>query len=77
TTVTPNYQAGFGPQGGSGSGSNPAVGASAHLGSGFVDFGNVVAGYAYIYKFAAQVSVTTNDNLGFNVYGEASTNLNG
>jgi hypothetical protein len=77
STVTPNYQSGFGPTGGSGSGSTPAVGPSAVLGSGFVDFGSVIAGFAYLYKFAAKVSVTTNDASGFKVYGEGSTDFNG
>ncbi|GAC1535972.1 MAG: hypothetical protein NVS2B17_06900 [Candidatus Velthaea sp.] len=77
STMTPNYQTGFGPQGGGGSGSTPAAGPSAALGSGYVDFGNVIAGYNYIYKYAAQVAVTTNDTSGFKVYGEGSTNLNG
>ena len=77
STVTPNYQSGFGPTGGSGSGSTPSAGPSATLGGGYVDFGNLIAGYAYLYKYAAQVAVTTNDSGGFKVYGEGSTNFNG
>lgn len=76
-TVVPNYQTGFGPTGGTGSGSTPAVGALATLNSGTVDFGTVVGGYAYLYKFAAAVTVTTNDTSGFIVYAEGSTDLNG
>jgi hypothetical protein len=75
--VTPNYQSGFGPTGGTGSGSTPAVGPAASLGGGYVDFGTVVAGYAYLYKYAAQVAVTTNDSSGFKVYGEGSTDFQG
>jgi hypothetical protein len=75
--VVPNYLSGFGPTGGLGSGSTPAAGASAVLGGGTVDFGNVIVGYQYLYKYAAQVSVQTNDSAGFVVYGEGATDLNG
>ena len=75
--VIPNYASGFGPIGGLGSGSTPAVGAGAVLGGGTVDFGNVVVGYQYLYKYAAQLSVQTNDAAGFIVYGEGATDLNG
>ena len=75
--VIPNYASGFGPIGGLGSGSTPAVGAGAVLGGGTVDFGNVVVGYQYLYKYAAQISVQTNDAAGFVVYGEGATDLNG
>jgi hypothetical protein len=75
--VVPNYQSSFGPSGGLGSGSTPAAGPSAVLGGGTVDFGNVVVGYEYLYKYAAQVSVQTNDAAGFVVYGEGATDLNG
>src|ERR1700736_3070989 len=75
--VIPNYASGFGPVGGLGSGSTPAVGAGAVLGGGTVDFGNVVVGYQYLYKYAAQVNVQTNDAAGFIVYGEGATDLNG
>ena len=75
--VIPNYASGFGPIGGLGSGSTPAVGAGAVLGGGTVDFGNVVVGYQYLYKYAAEVNVQTNDAAGFIVYGEGATDLNG
>jgi len=75
--VIPNYQSGFGPSGGLGSGSTPAVGAGATLGGGTVDFGNVVVGYQYLYKYAAQVNVQTNDTSGFIVYAEGATDLEG
>jgi hypothetical protein len=75
--VVPNYLSGFGPQGGLGSGSTPAAGPSAVLSGGTVDFGNVVVGYQYLYKYAAQISVQTNDSAGFVVYGEGATDLNG
>ena len=72
-SVTPNYQSGFGPQGGTGSGSTPAPGAGASLGGGMVDFGtNVVQGYSYLYKYALQATVLTNDASGFTVYAEGT-----
>lgn len=76
-TITPNYQSGFGPQGGNGSGLTPAAGAKAALQGGFVDFGTVVQGFQYLYKYAAQVAVNTNDAAGFTIFGEASTDFNG
>lgn len=75
--VVPNYQSSFGPQGGFGSGATPAAGASAVLNGGTVDFGNVIVGYEYLYKYAAQVSIQTNDAAGFVVYAEGATDLNG
>jgi hypothetical protein len=75
--VIPNYLSGFGPVGGLGSGSAVAPGAGAVLAGGTVDFGNVVVGYQYLYKYAAQVNVQTNDAAGFVVYGEGATDLNG
>lgn len=76
-TITPNFQSGYGPTGGQGSGTTPAVGPMASLNGGYVDFGTVIAGYQYLYKYAALVSVSTNDTSGFTVYAEGSTDLNG
>ena len=42
-----------------------------------MDFGNVVVGYYYLYKYAAQINVQTNDRAGFVVYAEGATDLNG
>jgi hypothetical protein len=75
--VIPNYMSGFGPSGGSGSGLTPAPGPAAVLNGGTVDFGNVVVGYYYLYKYAAQINVQTNDSAGFVVYAEGATDLNG
>ena len=75
--VIPNYAAGYGPQGGLGSGATPTPGPNAVANGGTVDFGNVVVGYQYIYKYAAQVNVQTNDTAGFVVYAEGATDLNG
>jgi hypothetical protein len=74
--VIPNYGA-FAVTGGFGSGSTPAAGPTAVANGGTVDFGNVVVGYNYLYTFAAQVKVQTNDNAGFIVYAEGATDLNG
>ncbi len=71
-SVAPNYQSGYGPQGGP-SNATPAPGPSASLNGGYVDFGKVTQGYNYLYKYAAQVSVTTNDSSGFQVYAEGSS----
>jgi hypothetical protein len=77
--VIPNYMSGFGPtpNSGSGSGSTPAAGPAAVLNGGTVDFGNVVVGFQYLYKYAAQINVQTNDRSGFVVYAEGATDLNG
>lgn len=75
--ITPNFQSGYGPTGGQGSGLTPAAGPLASLNGGYVDFGSVVAGYQYLYRYAALVSVSTNDTSGFTVYAEGSTDLNG
>jgi hypothetical protein len=74
--LTPNYQSGYGPTGGVGSGSTPAPGAGASLGGGFIDFGTqVVQGYQYLYRYAVQAGVLTNDPHGFTLYAEG-TNIN-
>ncbi len=72
-TLTTNYQTGFGPQGGAGSGSTPAAGAGAS--SGAIDFGTVVQGYNYLYKYAAQIAVMTNDVNGFVLYAEGTSDF--
>jgi hypothetical protein len=76
-SVTPNYQTGFGPAGGTGSGATPAPGSAAVLDGGYVDFGTIVAGYQYIYKYAAQVQVKTNDSSGFKVFAEGTSEFIG
>ena len=75
--VIPNYLSGYGPSGGLGSGVTPTPGPNASLQGGTVDFGNVVVGYQYLYKYAAQVNVQTNDSAGFVVYAEGATDFNG
>ena len=75
--LTPNYTAGYGPQGGAGSGATPAPGPSSAPSAGFIDFGNVVQGYQYLYKYAVQINVASNDPLGFKVYASGTSDLNG
>lgn len=76
-SLTPNYQSGYGPQGGAGSGSTPAPGSGASLGGGTIDFGTqVVQGFQYIYKYALQASVVTNDGLGFKLFAEGASDIN-
>jgi hypothetical protein len=71
-TIEPNYQTGYGPTGGTGSGSTPAPGGLASAGGGWIDFGNVVQGYDYLYKYALKASVMTNDFSGFSLYAEGA-----
>lgn len=74
-SLTPNYFTGFGqvkavfgtqPAPTHGPNAGPAVG------TGDIDFGNILAGTNYIYKYAAHVNVTTNDSNGFKLYGEGA-----
>lgn len=76
-TLTPNYSAGYG--------SIPAVfgtqPAPTHgvdapsVGSGAVDFGSVLAGNSYIYRYAVHLNVFTNSSTGFNLYGEGAADF--
>ncbi len=72
-TLTTNYQTGYGPQGGAGSGSTPSPGPGTSTGA--IDFGTVVQGYNYLYKYAAQVAVGTNDVNGFVLYAEGTSDF--
>jgi hypothetical protein len=74
-TLTPNYATGYGSVIATfGTQPTPTSGPGATgVGSGSVDFGNTIAGDTYLYKYAARLTVTTNDPSGFVVYGEAAT----
>jgi hypothetical protein len=75
-TLTPNYYSGFGQVAATiGTQPAPTHGPDASLDGGSVDFGNVYAGSSYLYKYAAALSVTTNDPAGFNVYGEGAADF--
>jgi hypothetical protein len=71
-TVTPNYATGYGAilttLGGSGGTLQSTPGT-------IVDFGNVYQGGAYLYRFAAHVSVKSNTH--YALYGEGSADLTG
>jgi hypothetical protein len=74
--ITPNYYTGFGQVPAViGTQPTPTHGPDATLDGGSVDFGNVTTGTNYLYKYAAKVSVTTNDPAGFNLYGEGAANF--
>jgi len=76
-TLTPNYSTGYG--------SIPAVfgtqPAPTHgvdapsVGNGAVDFGSVLAGNSYIYRYAAHLHVFTNSATGYNIYGEGAADF--
>jgi len=76
-TLTPNYATGYG--------SIPAVfgtqPAPTHgvdapsVGNGAVDFGHVLAGNSYIYRYAAHLHIFTNSATGFNIYGEGAADF--
>ena len=77
-SLTPNYALGFG-QVKAVFGTQPAPthgpNAGPGTGQGDVDFGNVLSGTDYIYKYAAHLNVTTNDPSGFQVYGEGAADF--
>lgn len=74
-TLTPNYYTGFG-QVKAVFGTQPAPthgpNAGPGVGQGDVDFGNVLSGATYIYKYASHLNVSTNDASGFKLYGEGA-----
>ncbi len=74
--LTPNYYAGFGAvKAVIGTQPTPTHGPNATLDSGAVDFGGVLGGTTYLYKYAAHLSVTSNDPNGFYVYGEGAADF--
>jgi hypothetical protein len=75
-TLTPNYYVGFGTVPAVfGTQPTPAPGPAATLDGGSVDFGNVLSGKDYLYKYAVQLTVTTNSSTGFNLYGEGAADF--
>lgn len=75
-TLTPNYAAGFGSVKAV-FGAQPAAshGPDAVLDGGAVDFGSVLSGTQYLYKYAAHLNVFTNSPTGFNVFGEGAADF--
>lgn len=73
-TLTPNYNTGYGAVLATfGTQPTPTAGPGASPSGGTVDFGTTIAGDTYLYKYAVELAVTTNDANGFDVYGEAAT----
>ncbi len=72
--VTPNYAAGYGAIAQTGA-PTPAPSPTYTPIPGYVDFGKVIAGYSYLYRYAAQVAVISNDTNGFTVYGEGTADF--
>jgi hypothetical protein len=74
-TLTPNYYTGFGQvKAVFGTQPTPTHGPNAGpgVGQGDIDFGNLLAGTTYLYKYAVHLNVTSNDSNGFEVYGEGA-----
>jgi hypothetical protein len=75
-TLTPNYASGFGTvKAVFGTQPTPSPGPGSCLDGCAVDFGPVIAGTNYLYKFATHLNVTTNDPNGVNVYGEGAADF--
>jgi len=76
-SLTPNYATGYGSVAAVfGTQPAPTHGIDAPaVGSGAVDFGTVLAGGSYIYKYAVHLNIFTNSATGFNVYGEGSADF--
>ncbi len=76
-TLTPNYNAGYGSiKAVFGTQPAPTHGADApSVGNGAVDFGTVLAGNSYIYRYAMHLNVFTNSATGFNLYGEGAADF--
>lgn len=75
-SLIPNYNTGFGPVLASfGTQPTPGPAPSACLQGCAVDFGTVMQGSSYLYKYAAHLHVVTNDGNGFNVYGEGAADF--
>lgn len=75
-TLTPNYASGYGTvKAVFGTQPTPAPGPGACASGCAVDFGPVLAGVDYLYKYAAHLNVASNDNNGFVLYGEGAADF--
>lgn len=75
-TLTPNYASGYGTvKAVFGTQPTPAPGPGSCASGCAVDFGPVLAGTDYLYKYAAHVNVASNDNNGFALYGEGAADF--
>ncbi len=73
-SLTPNYYPGFGAvKAAFGAQPAPTHGPDTALGA--VDFGTVLSGAAYLYKYAVHINVTTTSANGFNLYGEGAADF--
>lgn len=74
--LTPNYAAGYGTvKAVFGTQPAPAPGPAACLQGCAVDFGPVLAGTNYLYKYASHLNVQTNDVNGVSIYGEGAADF--
>lgn len=74
--LTPNYSSGYGTvKAAFGAQPAPAPGSGACLQGCAIDFGNVLAGSDYLYKYAAHLNIQTNDVNGVNIYGEGAADF--
>lgn len=75
-SLTPNYATGYGTvKAVFGTQPTPAPGGAACYQSCAVDFGPVLGGTDYLYKYAAHINVQTNDPSGFTLYGEGAADF--
>lgn len=77
-SLTPNYYSAYGAQRATTLGTPPPIqhGPDATgVGTGAVDFGPVLAGTVYIYRYAAHLNVQTNDPGGYYVYAEGAADF--
>lgn len=75
-TLTPNYAVGFGSVPAVfGTQPAPTVGPDASFAGGAVDFGSVLTGKDYLYKYAVHLNVFTSDPAGFNLFGEGAADF--
>lgn len=74
--LTPNYASGYGTVKAV-FGTQPAAspGSGACLNGCAVDFGNVISGTDYLYKYAAHLNIQSNDLNGVYVYGEGAADF--
>ena len=75
-SLTPNYASGFGAVKAQ-FGAQPAAspGPNATLDGGSVDFGSIISGNTYLYKYAAHLHITSNDVNGVALYGEGAADF--
>lgn len=74
--LTPNYASGYGAvKAVFGTQPTPAPGSGACLDGCAVDFGDVLAGTNYLYKYAAHLNVVSNDTNGVTLYGQGAADF--